>query len=120
MRGSQFSRMDHGPQGRTVYNQESGNRSLYNRYNDQDRGRENLGRDRDNERFGRDRDRDMDFRHRGIVRGDFFEHGRHFGFRRFWHNEWVFLTDWDSCTAWAWVSIAPGVFAWRPVDVCVG
>lgn len=117
---SQFSRTDQGSHGRTVYNQDRGNRTLYNRYNDQDRGRENLGRDRDDERFGRDRGRDLDLRNRGVVRGNFFEHGRHFGFRRFWRGEWVFLTDWDSCTAWAWVHVAPGVWAWRPVDVCVG
>jgi hypothetical protein len=130
MRGSQFSRTDRGAQGRTVYNQERSNRSLYNRYDDRDRGHESFSRDRDHEsfggrdrgveRFGRDRDRGMDFRHRGVVRGSFFEHGRHFGFRRFWHDQWVFLTDWDSCTAWAWVHVAPGVFAWRPVDVCIG
>lgn len=60
-----------------------------------------------------------EFRH-GIARGDFFEHGRHFHFRRFWHGEWVFLTDWDDCTAWAWVHVAPGVWAWTPIDVCIG
>jgi hypothetical protein len=59
------------------------------------------------------------FRH-GIVSGNFFEHGRHFGFRRFWNGEWVFLTDWDSCTAWAWVNVGPGVWAWSPIDVCIG
>jgi hypothetical protein len=112
----------------TVFNQERSNRSLYNRYDENrsresfgsDRGYERFGRDRDYERFGRERGPDMDFRHRGVVRGNFFEHGRRFGFRRFWHNEWVYLTDWDSCTAWAWVAVAPGVFAWRPIDVCVG
>lgn len=127
--GSQFSRTDRGSEGRTVYNQEHGNRTLYNRYHDQDRGHENFGRDRGHERFGRDRDferfgrdrgRDIDIGHRGVVRGNFFEHGRRFGFRRFWHNEWVYLTDWDSCTAWAWVHVAPGVWTWRPIDVCVG
>ena len=59
------------------------------------------------------------FRH-GIVSGNFFEHGRHFGFRRFWGGEWVFLTDWDSCTAWAWVNVAPGAWAWAPIDICIG
>jgi hypothetical protein len=59
------------------------------------------------------------FRH-GIVTGNFFEHGRHFGFRRFWNDQWVFLTDWDSCTAWAWVNVAPGAWAWAPIDMCIG
>ncbi|MGC2079381.1 MAG: hypothetical protein WA728_25835 [Xanthobacteraceae bacterium] len=59
------------------------------------------------------------FRH-GIASGNFFEHGRHFGFRRFWNNEWVFLTAWDSCTAWAWVNVGPGAWAWSPIDVCIG
>jgi hypothetical protein len=77
--------------------------------------------DRDHD-FDRDRHfeggRDLD--HRGIARGNFFEHGRHFHFRRFLHGEWVFLSDWDDCTAWAWVHVAPGAWAWRPVDICVG
>jgi hypothetical protein len=59
------------------------------------------------------------FRH-GIVTGNFFEHGRHFGFRRFWNDQWVFLTAWDSCTAWAWVNVAPGAWAWTPIDICIG
>jgi len=129
-----------GPQGRTLYNQEHGNRdirgdergqygrldrddlrhgrNLYNRQGDVDRGKF----DRDNRvgRTDRDRDHGADFRHRGIVRGDFFEHGRHFHFRRFFNGEWVFLTGWDDCTAWAWIHVAPGVWAWRPVDVCIG
>ena len=118
-----------GPQGRTLYNQSHVNRdsgrldrddlrhgrTLYNRQGDLDRGKF----DRDN-RIGRDRDRDVDFRHRGIVRGDFFEHGRRFHFRRFFHGEWVFLTDWDDCTAWAWVHVAPGAWAWRPINICIG
>jgi hypothetical protein len=58
--------------------------------------------------------------HHGVVRGNFFEHGRHFGFRRFWHGEWVFLNDWDDCTAYAWVHVAPRTWAWMPVDICVG
>jgi hypothetical protein len=124
-----------GPQGRTLYNQSHGNRdirgdehrqygrldrdalqhgrTLYNRQGDFDRGKF----DRDN-RIGRDRD--LDFRHRGIVRGDFFEHGRHFHFRRFFHGEWVFLSDWDDCAAWAWVHVGPGVWAWRPINICIG
>jgi hypothetical protein len=115
-----------GPQGRTLYNQEHGNRdirgdhgrNLYNRQGDVDRGKF----DRDNRigRTDRDRDHGADFRHRGIVRGDFFEHGRHFHFRRFFNGEWVFLTGWDDCTAWAWVNMGPGVWAWRPIDVCIG
>jgi hypothetical protein len=87
-----------------------------------DNGRHLYNRaDRDHN-FDRDRnfEGDRDFQHRGIVRGDFFEHGRHFHFRRFFHGEWVFLTGWDDCTAWAWVHIAPGTWAWRPVDICVG
>jgi hypothetical protein len=90
-------------------------RALYNRQGDFDRGKF----DRDN-RIGRDRDHDADFRHRGIVRGDFFEHGRHFHFRRFFNGEWVFLTAWDDCTAWAWVHVGPGVWAWRPINICIG
>jgi hypothetical protein len=124
-----------GPQGRTLYNQERGNRdirggqrgqygrldrddlrqgrNLYNRQSDVDRGKF----DRDN-RIGRDHG--ADFRHRGVVSGNFFEHGRHFRFRRFFNGEWVFLNAWDDCTAWAWINVAPGVWAWRPVDVCIG
>jgi hypothetical protein len=60
------------------------------------------------------------FQRRGIVSGNFFEHGRHFRFRRFLNGEWVFLTDWNDCTAWAWVNVAPGIWAWRPIDVCIG
>jgi hypothetical protein len=144
---SNFSSMSHGPsgpsnfaqgpQGRTLYNQSHVNRdirgdehrqygrldrddlrhgrTLYNRQGDFDRGKF----DRDN-RIGRDRDHDVDFRHRGIVRGDFFEHGRRFHFRRFFNGEWVFLTAWDDCTAWAWVHVAPGVWAWRPINICIG
>jgi hypothetical protein len=69
-----------------------------------------------------DRDRNVqgDFRHRGVERGNFFEHGRRFGFRRFWHGQWVFLNGWDDCTAFVWVHVAPGVWAWRPIDVCIG
>jgi len=95
------------------------------RFSDRDRDRRLFNRaDRDHDFARRDRDRhfegDRDFRHRGIVRGNFFEHGRHFHFRRFFNGAWVFLTDWDDCTAWAWVNIAPGTWAWRPVDVCIG
>ena len=72
--------------------------------------------------LGRDVDRNhgADFRHRGVVSGNFFEHGRHFRFRRFFNGEWVFLSAWDDCTAWAWVNVAPGVWAWRPINVCIG
>jgi hypothetical protein len=106
-----------GPQGRTLFNQERGSRTLFNRQDDVDRGRF----DRAN-RIGRDfdRDHDVDFRHRGIVRGDFFVHHRHFRFRRFFHGEFVFLNDFDDCTAWAWVHVAPGIWAWRPIDICIG
>jgi hypothetical protein len=58
--------------------------------------------------------------HKGVVSGNFFEHGRHFHFRRFFNGQWVFLNTWDDCTAYAWVHVAPGVWAWTPVDVCVG
>ena len=58
--------------------------------------------------------------HHGVVSGNFFEHGRHFRFRRFFHGEWVFLNGWEDCTAYAWVNIAPGTWAWTPVDICVG
>jgi hypothetical protein len=60
------------------------------------------------------------FDHHGVVSGNFFEHGRHFRFRRFWNGEWVFLNAWDDCTAYAWVHVAPGTWAWAPVNVCVG
>ena len=56
----------------------------------------------------------------GVVSGNFFEHGRHFRFRRFFNGEWVFLNAWDDCTAWAWVNVAPGAWAWRPINVCIG
>jgi hypothetical protein len=93
-----------------------------NHYSDQDNGRRLYNRaDRDHD-FDRDRNFEggRNFDHRGIVSGNFFEHGRHFRFRRFFHGDWVFLTDWDSCTAWAWVNIAPGTWAWRPIDICIG
>ena len=57
---------------------------------------------------------------RGVVRGNFFEHGRHFGFRRFFNNQWVFLTAWDSCTGWVWINVAPGTWAWTPINICIG
>jgi hypothetical protein len=91
-------------------------------FSDKDRDRRLYNRaDRDHD-FDRERHSqgNSDLRHHGVVRGDFFEHGRHFHFRRFFHGEWVFLTGWDDCTAWAWVHVAPGVWAWRPVDICVG
>src|SRR5215471_6338101 len=102
-RSSQFTRNN-----RTLFNQEHGNR-LFNRVDRDDRMRRDI-----------DHDRDIDFRHRGIVRGDFFEHGRHFRFRRFFHGQVVFLVGFDDCTAWAWVHVAPGVWAWRPINVCIG
>jgi hypothetical protein len=58
--------------------------------------------------------------HGGVISGNFSEHGRHFRFRRFFNGEWVFLNDWNDCTAWAWLHVAPGVWAWRPIDVCIG
>ena len=77
--------------------------------------------DRDRDRFSdRDRDRDRDFQRRGIVRGNFFEHGRHFRFHRFFHGQAVFLSDFNDCTAWAWVHVAPGTWAWRPINICIG
>jgi hypothetical protein len=88
---------------------ERNHREIYNRYEGENR---NHFDNREGGKGGND--------HHGVVRGNFFEHGRHFGFRRFWHGDWVFLTDWDSCTAWAWVNIAPGAWAWRPVDICIG
>jgi hypothetical protein len=109
--------------------------TLYNRaptnMNSYKSGGSNFDKGRDRPLYNRaDRDHDFDrdrhgeggrdVEHRGIVRGDFFEHGRHFHFRRFWLGEWVFLTGWDDCTAWAWVNIAPGTWAWSPVDICVG
>jgi hypothetical protein len=92
------------------------------RFSDRDNGRRLYNRaDRDHDfDHGRNFEGSRDFQRRGIARGDFFEHGRHFHFRRFFNGEWVFLTAWDDCTAWAWVNIAPGTWAWRPVDVCVG
>lgn len=87
------------------------NRHLYNRADRDDFGR------RGNEGTIRG---DRDIGHHGVVRGSFFEHGRHFGFRRFWHGQWVFLNGWDDCTAYAWVHVAPGTWAWTPVDICVG
>jgi hypothetical protein len=135
----QFSRNSQGPQGRTLYNQGPGNQ--HGQYSRLDRAQgHNLynksGGDHDMDFRHRGGDHDMDFRHRGgdhnnvgvehnnfrhgIARGDFFKHGRHFHFRRFWHGEWVFLTGFDDCTAWAWVNVAPGVWAWSPIDVCIG
>ncbi|MGN6748972.1 MAG: hypothetical protein ACTHJS_10310 [Xanthobacteraceae bacterium] len=101
----------------------------HNRMSDRDRDQRFGDRDRDHgqhlyNRADRDHfDRDhngVNHDHHGVVSGNFFEHGRHFRFRRFFHGDWVFLTAWDSCTAWAWVHVAPGVWAWRPIDVCIG
>jgi hypothetical protein len=69
---------------------------------------------REGNRFEGDRD------HHGVVSGNFFEHGRHFHFRRFWHGEWVFLNGWDDCTAYAWIHVGPGTWAWAPINICVG
>jgi hypothetical protein len=57
---------------------------------------------------------------RGLASGNFFEHGRRFRFRRFWNGQWVFLNDWSGCTAWVWIHVAPGIWAWRPINVCIG
>ena len=116
-----------GPTG-SLYNRAPTNMNSYKQGSpsfNKDRDRPLYNRaDRDHDFDRRDHDRDVqgdrDFQHRGIVRGDFFEHGRHFHFRRFFRGEWVFLSDWDDCTAWAWVNIAPGAWAWRPIDICVG
>ena len=93
-----------------------------NQFNDRDRRLFNRYGDRDRDAVRGDRDRNVqgDFRNRGVERGNFFEHGRRFGFRRFWHGQWVFLNGWDDCTAFVWVHVAPGVWAWRPIDVCIG
>jgi hypothetical protein len=122
----QFSRNNQAMQGRTFFNQEHGRQFGRLDRDDLRHGRNlfnSARRDIDHDRLsriGHDRDRDIDFRHRGIVRGDFFEHGRHFHFRRFFHGQFVFLVGFDDCTAWAWVHVAPGVWAWRPIDVCIG
>lgn len=89
---------------------------------DLDRGHHLMNRADHDHDFDRDRHGEggRDFDHRGVVRGNFFEHGRHFGFRRFWHGQWVFLNGWDDCTAYVWVHVAPGTWAWAPVDICVG
>jgi hypothetical protein len=104
-----------GPQGRTLYNQERGNRDI-----GRDRADLRNGRNLYNRQSDVDRNHGADFRHRGVVSGNFFEHGRHFRFRRFFNGEWVFLNAWDDCTAWAWVNVAPAVWAWRPINVCIG
>jgi len=80
-------------------------------YNEGDREH---GFDRDRQGGPRNLDR------RGVVSGNFFEHGRHFRFRRFFNGEWVFLNAWGDCTAYAWVNVAPGAWAWAPVNVCIG
>jgi hypothetical protein len=134
-RGSQFSRTNEGPQGRTLYNQERGNHA-YNSYGNREHGmygRNENGNHLYNSYGNREHGMNEhgnhgihvghaninEFRH-GIDHGNFFVHGRHFGFRRFWNGVWVYLTGWDACTAWTWVAVAPGVFAWAPVDVCIG
>jgi hypothetical protein len=112
----QFSRTNQGPQGRTVYNQERGNRTLYNRYEGENRTNGNFA-NREGNRF---QNGGRNFDHSGVKQGNFFVHGRHFPFRFFFNNQWVFLTAWDTCTGWAWVNVAPGVWAWTPIDVCIG
>ena len=126
-----------------LYNQGRPNMNTYKQGgSDFDKGRNRMG-DRDFDRGDHDQNRhlynradrdhdfdrrdhggniggDRDFRHHGVVRGNFFEHGRHFGFRRFWNGQWVFLNAWDDCTAYAWVHVAPGTWAWAPVNICVG
>jgi hypothetical protein len=109
---SNFSSMSRGPTGGNVYNRAPTNMNSRNsggpnfdkgrerfsdrdrdRFSDRDRDRRLFNRaDRDHD-FDRDRhfDRDRDIRHRGVVSGNFFEHGRHFRFRRFFNGEWVFL-----------------------------
>ena len=117
----------HGPTG-SIYNhaptmnyKSNGTTFSKDRARFTDRGRHELYNRSDVDRGDRRNvERDHNFEHRGIARGDFFEHGRHFHFRRFWHGEWVFLNGWDDCAAWAWIHIAPGVWAWRPIDVCIG
>ena len=97
----QFTQGDH----RRMYNYEGKN--FENR-----EGRNVEGREGNH--FEGDRD------HHGVVSGNFFEHGRRFHFRRFWRGEWVFLNGWDDCTAYAWVHVGPGTWAWAPVNICVG
>jgi hypothetical protein len=109
-----------GPSG--LYNKGPTNMNGPNRFSDRDRDHDRLGdRDRDRHLYNRaDRDHDFDrdrhegiHDHHGVVSGNFLEHGRHFRFRRFFHGSWVFLNDWDDCTAFAWVHVAPGVWAWK-------
>ncbi len=147
-RGSQFSRTNEGPQGRTLYNQERGygtyghnehGNHLYNSYGDHEHstyGHNEHGNhlynsygDHEHGTYGRNERGNHginvghaninEFRH-GLNHGNWYVHGRHFGFRRFWGGFWVYLTAWDSCTAWAWLNVAPGVWAWTPVDICIG
>lgn len=70
--------------------------------------------------YGEHNHNGVDLQHHGVVSGNFFEHGRHFRFRRFFRGQWVFLNTWDDCTAYAWVNVAPGTWAWVPIDVCIG
>jgi ribosomal protein L15 len=99
---------------------ERNHRELYNRYEGENHNRfENREGNRVDHGIRVGKGNLGNFRH-GIVGGNFFEHGRHFGFRRFWNDQWVFLTAWDSCTAWAWVNVAPGAWAWTPIDICIG
>src|SRR5262252_8425867 len=99
---------------------ERNQRELYNRYEGENHNRfENREGNRVDNGIRVGKGNLGNFRH-GIASGNFFEHGRHFGFRRFCNDQWVFLTAWDSCTAWAWVNVAPGAWAWTPIDICIG
>jgi hypothetical protein len=114
--GPNFDR--HGDRGRDRLS----DRDRDNRFSNQDRDRHLFNRADRDQKFDRDHhgDHGFDRNHHGVVSGNFFEHGRHFRFRRFFNGAWVFLSDWDSCTGWAWVHVAPGVWAWRPIDICIG
>lgn len=120
-KGPSQSLYNHAQTNMNSYKQGGPNFDKDRRFSDRDNNRHLYNSADRNHDFDRDhRGRDFDRDHRGVVSGSFFEHGRHFRFRRFFHGEWVFLSDWDDCTAWAWVHVAPGAWAWRPVDICVG
>ncbi len=114
----------YGPQG---FNQH-GNPTLFNKYGDGKYGEGKYGEGKYGEgkygehegKYGEHEGKYGDHDHHGVVSGNFYEHGRHFRFRRFFHGEWVFLNDWDDCTAWVWVHVAPATWVWRPVDICIG
>ena len=111
----------------TMHSYKSGNSRNYNRFTERNQGPHYYdryeGRNDNYEHKGTAHnfiEHGHNYNHHGVVGGNFYEHGRQFHFRRFWHGEWVFLNDWDDCAAWVWVHIAPGVWAWRPIDVCIG